>query len=245
MVSKNLLEEARKLIEDIVNDCSNSGQSGSAGDFSSETARESLLSLKGDKEYVFAILDIEGNAYLTAKEWSDAGAKAILGIGYTEGKTFLCMHINEVGAAEFGGNGTLFGSKVCTTTAQWEQPVEGVASAMNDFGGASNTEGIIGGCKDSLAEKCKRVEFANGQHGYMPASGELRVFCRHLGEVDAIIRDLGGDPLKTKKEAELLFSSTCRNSTTVWCVKYVNSGDAMPAFREKAAAYPTRVFVKI
>ncbi len=215
------------------------------GVYDSNTAKANLLALKGEQSYVVCVMDCFGKVYGTVKEWLEAGSPLVLGIAYTNGKDFLCMHINEIAKSKFGGDGVMFGKKVHTTTKQWKSENSTTLTAFDDRNGVLNTEGIIEGCNDSLAAKCKAVVFNNGKSGYMPASGELRLYCKYMSKVDALINDLGGDPLKTQHGAQMLHSSTCRNASTVWMVRYMKDGDAQPAFREKNTVCPTRAFVEL
>ena len=161
----------------------------------------------------------------------------MLGIGYTDGAHHLCMHPKKVGRAAFGGNGVNFGSKVHTTKRQWPKDTTARENAAwDDYSGISNTEGIKSACTDSIAARCK---------DYMPACAELRVYCKHFTEVDALLKAVDGDVLKVQNGAYLLWSSTCRDAGNAWCVRYMNEGDAQPAYHPKTSVLFTRQFITL
>jgi len=211
-------------------------------EYSTEKAISNLKALKTGS-YVFAIIDKYGNAYATVNDWKNAGSKEVLGIGYCTNSVQLCMGIKKTESAAFGGDGIKFNSKVYTTTKQWHNTSTSVIAAFDDMTGPSNTEGIMEGCSDSLAEKCYNVVFANGKHGYMPACGELRLFCKYFSQVDALLGGVGGDKIKTQNGASVYFSSTCKDKNYAWGVRYMNEGDAQPQANLKTKKLRTRVFV--
>lgn len=257
MVSEKLIAEAVALLEEAAAqgyrdgyDKAKSEEGASApavtepstGGFSTEAARSNLTALRGGGDHVVAIMDTDGLVYAYADAWRISGKEA-LGIAYQDADCTLLMHPKRIEASAFGGDGISFGDKVSTLTAQWR--TQSKVSAFDDLTGVSNTEGIVEKCPDSLAARCAAVEFANGQKGYMPASGEMRLMCKYLTSVDTLLEAIGGDKLKTQNGAQLLYTSTCRNASTVWCVRYSKDGDAQPSYRDKSVKCPTRVFLKL
>ena len=211
--------------------------------YDSERAKANLQALRTGS-YVFAIMDKFGNAYATVDDWKAKGSKEVLGIGYASATLELCMGIKKTSSFAFGGDGVKFNSKVCTTKQQWHKNT-GELTAFDDYSGASNTEGIMEGCNDSLAEKCYAVTFPNGRNGYMPGCGELRLYCKYFKQVDALLEGVGGDVLKTVAGAQVMHASTCKDNSYVWAVRYYNEGDAQPQANLKTKKLPTRVFVQL
>lgn len=260
MVSEKLIQKAAALLDEIAAEEYRKGydaakaEEGTAPDpapvepviegFDAEAAKANLTALRGSASLIVAIMDARGLVYADADAWKEAGSPEVLGIAYQDSSHTLLMHPKRVAAAEFGGGGITFGKKVFTSTVQWLNS-QGRPSAFEDATGVSNTEGIIEGCSDSLAAKCAGVTFANGQKGYMPAAGELRLVCKRIVAVDALLEAVGGDTLKWHNGAHLMHSSSCRNATTVWNVRYSKEGDAQPAYRAKTSKCPTRVFMKL
>ena len=145
------------------------------------------------------------------------------------------MSPKKVGAAAFGGSGINFGKKVHTTKRQWAKDTTATENAAwDDYSGESNTLGIREGCDGSIAAKCME---------YMPACAELRVYCKYFKQVDALLKAVGGDVLKVQNGAYLLWSSTCRDANNAWCVRFMNEGDAQPAYRSKTSVLFTRQFI--
>lgn len=203
--------------------------------YSREKVVEELLAIKGSKSCAFGIVDVMGNVYANEDEWVLDGKPQVLGIGYTDGKHHLCMSPKKVGAAVFGGNGVNFGKKVHTTKRQWHKDTTATENAAwDDYSGESNTLGIREGCDGSIAAKCME---------YMPACAELRVYCKYFKEVDVLLKAVGGDVLKVQNGAYLLWSSTCRDANNAWCVRFMNEGDAQPAYRSKTTILFTRQFI--
>jgi len=215
-----------------------------AEEYNSEKAIANLKALRVGS-YVFAIMDKFGNAYATVDDWKNGGSKDVLGIAYCSSNRQMCMGINKVGPSVFGGDGNSFNSKVCTTTKQWPNSSTKETAAFDDYSGLSNTEGIIECCTDSLAEKCHNIVFANGKNGYMPSCGELRIFCKYFPEVDKLLEGVGGNKLKTQSGAQVMHSSTCKNKSYVWAVRYMKEGDAQPQSNLKTKNLSTRVFVEL
>jgi len=213
-------------------------------EYNSEKAIANLKALKVGS-YVFAIMDKFGNAYATVDDWKNAGSKEVLGIAYCSSSRQMCMGIKKLASSVFGGYGINFNSKVYTTTKQWHNTSTSEVAAFDDYTGVSNTEGIIEGCNDSLAAKCRDVVFANGKNGYMPACAELRTFCKFFSQVDKLLEGVGGDKLKTISGAQALHSSTCKNKSYVWTVRYYKDGDAQPQANLKTNKLSTRVFVEL
>lgn len=196
-----------------------------------------LIAIKGNKSHVFGIVDVCGNVYADEAEWILDGKPQVLGIGYTDGKHHLCMHPKKVGAAAFGGNGVMFGRKVHTTKRQWAKDTTATENAAwDDYSGVSNTEGIKEGCSGSLAARC---------FDYMPACAELRIYCKYFPVVDVLLKAVGGDKLKVQNGAYLLWSSTCRDANNAWCIRFMNEGDAQPAYRAKTSSLFTRQFIRL
>lgn len=209
--------------------------------------RTSLLALLGDKKSVFGIVDAQGRAYATADEYCRAGSPVPLGVGYTDGTLFLCMGAREIAAAAFGGNGVNFGSSVYATSAQWgKDDKPNAPSAFNDYSGAKSTEGLVSGCSDSIAARCRDVVFANGKHGYMPACGELRLFTRSAAQVDALLEVIQGDKLIFKAGAHQMHAATLNPKTTLcyWGVRY-STTSSQPESHSRTSMLRTRTFVEI
>lgn len=205
--------------------------------YSKDKVVSELLAIKGSKAYAFGIVDVMGNVYANEDEWVLDGKPQVLGIGYTDGKHHLCMSPKKVGAAAFGGNGVNFGKKVHTTKRQWHKDTTATENAAwDDYSGESNTLGIREGCDGSIAAKCME---------YMPACAELRVYCKHFKEVDTLLKAVGGDVLKVQNGAYLIWSSTCRDANNAWCVRFMNEGDAQPAYRSKTSVLFTRQFIAL
>lgn len=213
-------------------------------EYDSEKAKANLKALLTDS-YVFAIMDKYGNAYKTVEDWKNHGSNEVLGIGYCTSKRFMCMSIKRIASSVFGGNGIKFNSKVYTTTKQWHNTSTAEIAAFDDYTGVSNTEGIMEGCSDSLAEKCHNVVFANGKNGYMPACAELRTYCKYFSQVDKLLEGVGGDKLKTINGAQAMHSSTCKDKSYVWAVRYYRDGDAQPQANLKTQKWATRAFVEL
>ena len=215
--------------------------------YNAEKLKTDLLALKElkAKSCVFAIADVTGKLYYDKTEYTEAGKPEVLGIAYTDGEKFLCMHPKKLASHIFGGAGIKFNSKVYTTTKQWRNSANNIIPAFDDYTGVSNTEGIIEGCDDSVAAICKQVIFANGQSGYMPAQAEMRVFCKYFSRVDELLGIIGGDKLKIQSGAQLLWSSTCADAKYAWCVRYMTDGDAQPMKKLKSEKAPCRVYMKI
>ena len=209
--------------------------------YTTEKAHANIEKLLGDGDVLFAIMDENANVYKTGDEWKSAGSPNVLGIVYSSasGNRKLCMHIKTVKSSEFGGNGILFDkNKVFTSTDQWK-------TVYNDYTGESNTEGIIEKDKASLAAVCRNTIFANGKNGYMPAQAELRMYCKYFSRVDALLKAVGGDVLKTQNGALLIWSSTCRDKDNAWAVRYMKDGDAQPQYCAKTKKYKTRAFMTL
>jgi len=218
---------------------------GSTEEYSTEKAKSNLKALLNNSSYVFAILDKYGNAYATVEDWKNQGSKEVLGIGYCTSTRFMCMGIKRIPSSVFGGNGIKFNSKVYTTKKQWHNTSTSEIAAFDDYTGVSNTEGIMEGCNDSLAEKCYNVQFSNGKHGYMPACAELRTYCKYFSKVDKLLEGVGGDKLKTINGAQAMHSSTCKDNSYVWAVRYYKDGDAQPQANLKTQKWTTRAFVEL
>ena len=205
--------------------------------YSREKAVNGLLGIKGDKPHAFGIIDTAGNVYADALAWDLRGKPDVLGIGYTDGEHFLCLHPLRVQAAAFGGDGVNFGAQVHTTKRQWHKDTTAKENAAyDDFSGVSNTAGIVAGCTDSIAAKCT---------DYLPACGELRVYCKYYAEVDALLKAIGGDVLKTGGGTQVLWSSTCRDASLAWAVLFGANYAAQPAYRAKIIKLFTRQFIKL
>lgn len=221
-----------------------SGDTPSSGDtpqdgYSTEKAVANLDALKGEKSYVFAILDDNANAYGTVADWQNAGSPTVLGIGFASGSTHLCMHIKKLSSRAFGGDGIKFNTKkVFTSTDQWK-------TVYTNMTGVANTDGIIAECNDSCAAACKNVVFANGKNGYMPAQGEIRIICKYFAKADELLVGVGGDKLKTQNGAQVLWSSTCRDANTAWSVRFMSEGDSQPKYYTKTSKLACRVFVEL
>lgn len=209
--------------------------------YTTEKAHANIEKLLGDGDVLFAIMDENANVYKTGDEWKSAGSPNVLGIVYSSasGNRKLCMHIKTVKSSEFGGNGILFDTKkVFTSTDQWK-------TVYNNYTGESNTEGIIEKDKASLAAVCRNTIFANGKNGYMPAQAELRMYCKYFSRVDALLKAVGGDVLKTQNGALLIWSSTCRDKDKAWAVRYMKDGDAQPQYCNKTQKLKTRAFMTL
>ena len=143
---------------------------------------------------------------------------------------------------KFGGDGINFGAEVHTTTRQWakdSKPTD--IAAYYDVTGVSNTNGIIKACNDSIAEVCRNTK----EKGYLPASGELRIFCKYYNIVDELLKAVDGQVLKTANGDKIFWTSTCRDKSNAWTVRFKDPGDAQPAYRTKVTACQTRIFIEL
>lgn len=210
--------------------------------YSRDKAVAELLAIKGSKSCAFGIVDTKGNVYADVSEWILDSKPNVLGIGYTDGIHHLCMLPKKIASSPLGGSGAV---DAYTTKKQWRNSSTKDVAAFDDYEGVSNTFGHLNASDNTIAAKCYEVVAANGNRGYLPACAEQRVYCKYYKTVDALLTAIGGDALKTQNGAQLLWSSTCRDNTHAWAVRYMAEGDAQPQYNAKTKSLPCRVFVEL
>ena len=113
---------------------------------------------------------------------------------------------------DYDGTGGLI-SGVTTTTSS--------SSARNDYKGKSNSAAAIAalGSKAGAAYACTTITFLNGDTGYLPSAGQMKVIYDNKTEIDKLLTVMEGTNLRTS----YYWTSTQAYASNAWRM-YMSSG---------------------
>ena len=112
---------------------------------------------------------------------------------------------------DYDGTGGLI-SGVTTTTSS--------SSAQNDYKGKSNSAAAIAalGNKAGAAYTCTINTFLNGDTGYLPSAGQMKVIYDNKTAIDNLLTAMGGTNLRTS----YYWTSTQANASNAWRIRMYN-----------------------
>lgn len=93
--------------------------------------------------------------------------------------------------------------------------------ALNDYQGLINTRNILAGMSgvNNMAYKCHHTLFADGQNGYFPALGEMKILYNNLIDVNACLEAINGSIIGLGAQ---FWSSTQSSDVLSWSIRFEN-----------------------
>lgn len=150
------------------------------------------------------IQHIDGTLY-TTDEWTAGGFTndQANGVAVGEGAVAFVMAKEELSPMAWSSDESTILKGVFTT--------ETVSEARKDYDGVGNTAAIAKADSSSMAQACLGYTFPNGNKGYLPAVGELRLIYGNRTAIRSALTLIGGASLVT-----YYWSSTQTNAERVW-----------------------------
>lgn len=150
------------------------------------------------------IQHIDGTLY-TTDEWTAGGFTndQANGVAVGEGAVAFVMAKEELSPMAWSSDESTILKGVFTT--------ETVSEARKDYDGVGNTAAIAKADSSSMAQACLGYTFPNGNKGYLPAVGELRLIYGNITAIRSALTLIGGASLVT-----YYWSSTQTNAERVW-----------------------------
>ena len=150
------------------------------------------------------IQHIDGTLY-TTDEWTAGGFTndQANGVAVGNGAVAFVMAKEELSPMVWSSDESTILKGVFTT--------ENVSEARKDYNGVGNTAAIAKADSSSMAQACLSYTFPNGNKGYLPAVGELRLIYGNIIAIRSALTLIGGASLRT-----YYWSSTQRDAKYVW-----------------------------
>lgn len=152
---------------------------------------------------------------LTSEEWAAQGfaASDANGIAICDANSSFVISKDSLGLKQWGASQIV--NNILTTTSQ--------NTAKTDYKGEDNTREIVKQLASGPAAKsCYTYRFPNGKPGYLPSFGELMLIYSNRAAINELLALIGGTALEWKdgtSASYIIWSSTQRSETEVWCVR--------------------------
>ena len=194
------------------------------------------------------IQHVDGTLY-TAEEWLAAKAAGEVtdadanGVAVRYSQYAYCPHVihPKYSTDEIKwSNNTSVKVQNCTATSD-------VAIAQLDVNGKANTDAILTAvtartiADAPAAQYCASITFANGQKGYLPATGELQAWYHNMTAVNACMDAIGADKV-CDKAWTATWSSTQYSASSAWHWDYSYSGLDLNSKNSSHYARPVSAF---
>lgn len=155
------------------------------------------------------IQHIDGSLY-TTDEWTAKGFAndEANGVAVGNGAVAFVMAKEELSPMAWSSNESTILKGVFTA--------ETAIEAREDYDGVGNTTAIAKADSSSMAQACLSYTFPNGNKGYLPAVGELRLIYGNRTAIRSALTLIGGASL-----VSYYWSSTQKDAKYVW-QQYVN-----------------------
>ena len=152
---------------------------------------------------------IDGSLY-TTDEWTAGGFanSEANGVAVIDDRASFVLPKTQLGNKKWSSELTTIENIVTSTNKE---------IAKEDYNGRSNTEQISSQLADSLASSCINFVFPNGEHGYLPALGELLVMRDYISTINEVLSLVGGTLIKID-EYSSYWSSTQGSMYSAWVV---------------------------
>lgn len=161
-----------------------------------------------------SIQHIDGNLY-TMEQWEDKGFtnEEANGVAVIDDRASFVLPKTQLGIKKWSSELTTIENIISSSNEK---------IAKEDYSGKSNTEQISLQLADSLASSCINFLFPNGEHGYLPALGELSVMYDYISTINEALSLVGGTLIKID-ENSAYWSSTQYSMYNAWIV-YMGEG---------------------
>jgi len=179
------------------------------------------------------IQSVDGKLY-TVANWSQSSSNANAVAVVTDNCRFIIAKTNYTTSTHWSETPSIVSNVLVSTSA---------TTAKTDYKGKSNTDYILAafGSNAPSAYYCSIFTFPNGQHGFLPALGELYAAYQNSTAINTALAKIGGDSLGS----DVNWSSTQYNNEIAWYLRW-SSGAVDGYYKyQKATGYnglSTRVF---
>lgn len=180
------------------------------------------------------IQHIDGSLY-TTDEWTASGFAndQANGVAVGNGEVAFVMAKEELSLMAWSSDESTILKGVFTAETSSE--------ARKDYDGVGNTAAIAKADSSSMAQACLSYTFPNGNKGYLPAVGELRLIYGNKTAIRSALTLIGGASL-----VSYYWSSTQKDAKYVW-LQYVNdtTGPTQQSKNMAVSSYGIRPFTTL